>query len=171
MPSNIEIKARVHDLPQLKLRAEDISGTSCEILKQEDTFFAVLRGRLKLREFGGSSTAELIYYERPDASGPKRSEYSIYQTANPAKLKEVLTLTHGIRGVVRKTRFLALVGQTRIHIDDVEGLGAFMELEVVLEEGQSDASGQAIAADLMERLGVQKADLIEMAYMDLLEEK
>ena len=68
-----------------------------------------------------------------------------------------------------KTRYLYLVGQTRIHLDDVEGLGQFMELEVVLEEGQSDADGQRIAEVLMSALGVESEDLIDGAYMDLLE--
>lgn len=75
----------------------------------------------------------------------------------------------GVRGVVRKTRYLYMVGQTRIHLDDVEGLGHFMELEVVMREGQSDAEGQAIAEDLMRRLGVRKDAWLEGAYMDLIE--
>jgi predicted adenylyl cyclase CyaB len=81
----------------------------------------------------------------------------------------VLELAYGIRGVVRKTRYLYLVGQTRIHLDDVDGLGQFMELEVVLEEGQSDAEGQRVAENLMWALGVEQSDLIDGAYMDLLE--
>jgi predicted adenylyl cyclase CyaB len=62
-----------------------------------------------------------------------------------------------------------MVGQTRVHLDDVDGLGQFMELEVVLRDGQSDAQGQAIANDLMKKLGIESTDLIEGAYMDLLE--
>ena len=75
----------------------------------------------------------------------------------------------GVRGVIRKTRYLYMVGQTRIHLDDVEGLGHFMELEVVMQEGQSDVEGQAIAEDLMHRLGFREDALIEGAYMDLIE--
>lgn len=74
-----------------------------------------------------------------------------------------------MRGVVRKVRRLYLAGQTRIHLDDVEGLGHFMELEVVLRPGQSEAEGQTIAKTLMEKLGVIESDLLECAYMDLLE--
>ena len=81
----------------------------------------------------------------------------------------VLELAYGIRGVVKKTRYLYLVGQTRIHVDDVEGLGQFMELEVVMGDGQSDAEGQKIAEGLMASLGVERGDLIDGAYMDLLE--
>ena len=81
----------------------------------------------------------------------------------------MLKLAYGIRGIVRKTRYLYLVGQTRIHLDDVEGLGQFMELEVVLKEEQSNEEGQKIAEDLMSALGVERGDLIDGAYMDLLE--
>jgi predicted adenylyl cyclase CyaB len=112
---------------------------------------------------------QLIYYSRPDQAGPKRSDYHLYETTDPEGLKNVLALALGVRGVVRKTRYLYLVGQTRIHLDDVEGLGEFIELEVVLRQDQTDAEGQAIAADLMARLGVQQADLLEGAYMDLME--
>jgi len=73
-----------------------------------------------------------------------------------------------MRGVVKKSRSLPLVGQTRAHLDDVDGLGHFMELEVVLEEGQSEREGEAIARDLMEKLGIDNEDLIASAYVDLL---
>jgi predicted adenylyl cyclase CyaB len=73
--------------------------------------------------------------------------------------------------VVRKKRHLYLVGQTRVHLDEVEGLGEFMELEVVLRPGQSDSEGQSITQDLMILLGVRQEDLLEGAYMDLLEGK
>jgi adenylate cyclase class IV len=64
---------------------------------------------------------------------------------------------------------LYLVGQTRVHLDDVEGLGQFIELEVVLQEGQGDSDGQAIAENMMSSLGVEKSDLLESAYMDMID--
>ena len=168
MPSNIEIKARVRDFEQIRSRAEKMSDTPVKIIPQEDTFFNVEKGRLKLRMLAADQ-AQLIYYTRPDQEGPKRSDYHISRSPDPQNLKRVLELAYGIRGIVRKTRYLYLAGQTRIHVDDVEGLGHFMELEVVLEEGQSDAAGQKIAEDLMAALGVERGDLIDGAYMDLLE--
>lgn len=170
MPTNIEIKARVRDSLDLQARAAVLSDTPVEVIPQEDTFFCVPKGRLKLRQLA-PDRAQLVYYERPDQDGPKRSEYYIFETSDPQNLKTTLTLALGVRGVVRKTRFLYLVGQTRIHLDDVEGLGQFMELEVVLRDGQTDAEGQAIARDLMTRLGIREEDLLEGAYMDLLEQK
>ena len=167
MPSNIEIKSRAWNFEQIKARAETMSDTPVQVIPQEDTFFNTSQGRLKLRLL--RDHAELIYYTRPDQEGPKRSDYHITRSSDPENLKCVLELAYGIRGVVKKTRYLYLVGQTRLHLDDVEGLGQFMELEVVLEEGQSDLEGQKIAEDLMSALGVERTDLIDGAYMDLLE--
>jgi predicted adenylyl cyclase CyaB len=168
MPTNIEIKAHVRDLGELRRRAEAVSDTPVQVIPQEDTFFHTPRGRLKLRLLK-PDLGQLVYYERPDQGGPKRSNYHICETRDPAGLKTALSLALGVRGVVRKQRYLYLAGQTRIHLDDVEGLGQFMELEVVLREGQSEVEGQSIAEDLMIRLGVRKEDLLEGAYMDLLE--
>lgn len=168
MPANIEIKARVCDLASLKQRAEDMSDSPPQVIPQEDTFFNTPHGRLKLRQLT-PDWGQLVYYERDDTAGPKRSSYAIVETSDPFALKAALTAALGVRGVVRKTRTLYLVGQTRIHFDEVEGLGRFIELEVVLRPGQSDAEGQAIAEDLIKELGVAKSDLLEGAYMDLLE--
>jgi predicted adenylyl cyclase CyaB len=168
MARNIEVKARVDDFEILKTRAASLSDRPMEIIPQEDTFFNTEQGRLKLRVLA-PGLGVLIYYERPDQDGPKRSDYHLAKTRDPESLKETLTLALGIRGVVRKTRYLYMVGQTRIHLDDVEGLGHFMELEVVMREDQNDAEGQAIAEDLMHRLGVRKDAWLEGAYMDLIE--
>jgi len=170
MPANIEIKARVRDFAALQRRAAALSDTPVQVIPQEDTFFIVPRGRLKLRQLG-EDRAQLVFYERPDQGGPKRSNYHIFETRDPDNLKTTLALALGVRGVVRKTRRLYLAGQTRIHLDDVEGLGQFMELEVVLRPGQSDTDGQAVATRLMQDLGVLPEDLLEGAYMDLLEGK
>jgi predicted adenylyl cyclase CyaB len=168
LPSNIEIKARARNFNEIRRRAEGLSSTPVEAIPQEDIFFNTPLGRLKLRILA-KDRGQLIYYTRPDQEGPKRSDYHIAHTSDPANLKRVLELAYGIRGVVRKTRYLYLVGQTRVHLDDVEGLGQFMELEVVMRDGQSEAEGQSIAEDLMTMLGVERTDLLEGAYMDLLE--
>ena len=167
MPSNIEIKARARNFEEIKSCAEKLSDTPVQIIPQHDIFFNTAQGRLKLRLLGDH--AELIYYTRPDQEGPKRSDYHITRSTDPENLKRVLELAYGVRGEVKKTRYLYLVGQTRVHLDAVEGLGQFMELEVVMREEQSEAEGQKIAEDLMSALGVGSADLIDGAYMDLLE--
>ncbi len=168
MPTNIEIKARVRNLPDLKRRAEALSDSPVQVIPQEDTFFITPQGRLKLRVLA-SDHGQLIFYTRPNQNGPKRSDFLMTETGDPENLKRILAMAYGVRGVVRKTRYLYMVGQTRVHLDDVEGLGQFMELEVVMRRDQSDADGQAIAQELMEKLGIHPNDLLEGAYMDLIE--
>ena len=170
MPRNVEIKARVRDMGAVRARAAAMSDALAVVLEQEDTFFNVPDGRLKLRVFPDGK-GELIAYRRPDAVGPKTSEYFVYRTPNPEALKDLLTRALGIRGIVRKRRLLYLVGQTRIHLDEVEGLGAFLELEVMLSDRQLEAEGEAIARRLLADLGVRDEDLMSSAYIDLLEEK
>lgn len=170
MPKNIEIKAFARDFDGIRQQAEALSDMPVEVIPQEDIFFHTKKGRLKLRLLAPNH-GQLIYYVRPDQEGPKPSDYHIYETRDPERLRHVLELACGIRGVVKKTRYLYLVGQTRVHLDDVEGLGQFMELEVVLRPGQDVGDGQVIAEDLMRRLGVEKSDLLEGAYMDLLEKR
>ena len=170
MPTNIEIKARVRDFAALRQRAEEISDTLVQVIPQEDTFFNTPHGRLKLRQLEPQH-GQLVYYERTDAAGPKRSEYILTETADPSALKTALTAALGVRGVVRKTRYLYLVGQTRVHLDEVESLGQFMELEVVMRPDQTEAEGRSIANNLMRKLGVAENDLLEGAYMDLIESR
>jgi predicted adenylyl cyclase CyaB len=168
MPSNVEIKARVHDFAALTARAALLSDEPVRVIAQVDTFFRTTKGRLKLRELKGGP-AQLIYYERPDQDGPKRSDYSIFETGDAQALQAVLSMALGVRGTVEKTRHLYLIGQTRVHLDDVKGLGQFMELEVVLRPGQDEEEGRRVAQGLLSDLGIDRADLLESAYMDLLE--
>ncbi|XP_078091835.1 uncharacterized protein LOC144508009 [Mustelus asterias] len=167
MPRNVEIKAAVRDRDQLILNAKRLSKSEGVLIMQEDTFFNVLKGRLKLRNLKNGS-GQLIFYQRADMDGPKLSDYSISPTADPDGLMKVLSDALGVKGVVKKERWLYMVGQTRVHVDQVQGLGSFMELEVVLGEDQSLEEGEAIAQSLMEELGVKKEDLMTGAYMDLI---
>jgi predicted adenylyl cyclase CyaB len=166
--TNVEIKARVMDIDALRKRVEAICNSFGELIEQEDIFFKVDSGRLKLRILA-PDRGQLIFYQRPDRAGPKVSEYHISETTEPDKLESVLSKALGIRGVVSKDRYLYWIDQTRIHLDQVEGLGDFLELEVVLRPDQSWEQGTAIAADIMEKLQISPDDLIEGAYMDLLE--
>jgi len=168
MPANIEIKARVRDFASLQKAATRLSDVPCQVIAQVDTFFVCPQGRLKIRDLRPDH-GQLVYYRRQDIAGPKHSDYRIFETDNPAGLKSILEEAYGVRGVITKTRYLYMVGQTRIHLDDVQGLGKFMELEVVLQPGQTDFEGPAIAQNLIHELRIEDTDLIEAAYMDLIE--
>ena len=137
------------------------------MIRQWDTFFRVATGRLKLREFA-PDRGELIHYARTDDAGPKRCDYTIAPTHKPGLLRKALGDAMGVLGEVRKTRRLLLTGQTRIHLDHVEGLGDFIKLEVVLREGQPSEEGERIARDLLAALDIRDEDLVECAYIDML---
>ena len=127
MARNIEIKAQAPDLEALLQRALAIAGArGPEVIDQDDTFFIVPNGRLKLRQFADHS-AELIAYERPDLGGPKVSDYVRVPVPDAGALREALTRSLGQLGRVIKRRRLVLIGATRIHLDEVQGLGTFLE--------------------------------------------
>lgn len=187
MPRNIEIKARIHSVEALLPRARVLADGDALLIEQDDSFYRVPNGRLKLRRFpskrgdgshrsGGSDSsdssdgngAELIHYHRPDSAEAKASDYVRVPVPDPDALHQALTRGCGLLGSVQKTRWLLLVGPTRIHLDRVAGLGDFMELEVVLTESQSDADGVAIAEALMQQLGLGQAPRVAGAYLDLI---
>lgn len=167
MPTNIEIKAKVPNLEILRRKVEKLDVKETNEIFQEDTFFKTEKGRLKLRIFSNNK-GELIYYVRANSTGPKRSDYFMYKTNEPKILKKILEFALGIRGVVKKKRLLYIVGNTRIHLDEVKNLGSFIELEVVLSAGQNENEGKVIANDLMAKLDINKKDLIDKAYIDLI---
>lgn len=167
MARNVEIKARVDDRAQLIARVQTIATAGPTDIAQDDTFFHAANGRLKLRDFG-DGTGVLVFYDRPDGEGPKESFYVLSQTSEPHTLREALTRAHGQLGRVVKQRTLYLVGRTRVHVDSVEGLGDFMELEVVLREDEPLEAGMAEAARLMEALGIAADSLVKGAYLDLI---
>ncbi len=167
MPRNIEIKARIGSIEALLPRARAVAGGEAELIDQDDTFFAVPQGRLKLRQFADCG-AELIHYQRPDSRDAKASDYVVVPVPDAAALREALARACGVRGRVRKRRWLLRAGATRIHLDRVEGLGDFMELEVVLGPQQDDEEGTRIAEALMRELGLSEAPRLAGAYLDLL---
>ena len=169
MARNIEIKARIESVAILGERAAAFADEGPIEIEQDDTFFRCDAGRLKLRTFANGE-GELIFYRRSDQQGPKESFYVRTPTAAPDSLREALTLAYGQAGRVRKRRTLFLAGRTRIHLDVVENLGHFLELEVVLRENELTEAGVLEAEELIQRLGVNPSHLIDRAYVDLLAE-
>ena len=167
MPRNIELKARIDSVEAVMPVAQALADGPPQAIAQDDSFFVCAQGRLKLRDFG-DGTGELIHYERADTAGPKLSDYVRVPTSEPAALREALARAQGVLGRVRKTRWLLLAGQTRIHLDRLDGLGDFVELEVVLRDDQSEAEGVAIADALLQALGVSPTQRLAGAYLDLL---
>jgi len=167
MAHNVEIKAKINSLEAFLKKAAELSGQAPEKICQEDIFFKCEQGRLKLRLLD-KNKSQLIAYDRPESQGPKLSSYKIYESANPEVLKETLCASCGVLGIVKKTRYLFLIGRTRVHIDEVDGLGTYFELEVVLSDGEVEAVGRQEALALMEKFGINQAQLVDVAYVDLL---
>ena len=166
MASNIEIKARARDWDELHRRAAALSAAPAELLEQDDTFYRSPRGRLKLRVLG-PSRAELIYYERADEACARPSFYTVAPVADAAALDQALSAALGALGRVEKRRWLYRVGQTRIHLDEVSGLGRFIEIEYVLQPGEEHENGLRVVAELLARLGVLNEDLLSKPYLEL----
>jgi len=198
MPSNIEIKARAADWDGQIALARALADKTEELIQEDiffntcaggETTTAVSpqavgkgskpvrhgvpqtdnrpEGRLKLRIIEGRESY-LIFYRRFNQKGPKNSVYYPSLVKDPESMKTLLGAALGCGKTVKKKRLLFLSGQTRIHFDEVEGLGRFIELEVCMKEGQALEEGEALAKDFMRRLAIAEKDLLEGAYADML---
>jgi adenylate cyclase class 2 len=167
LKQNVELKARLSDLPNARQVAARLATTPVEILRQVDTYFVCSSGRLKLRELDGAS-AELIAYDRPDHPESRTSQYRILKMADPAAAKELLTAALGALVVVEKTRELYLHDNVRIHLDEVVGLGAFLEFEAVLTSPSDAEQGRRQVQGLATEFSLRDEDLVAKSYSDLL---
>ena len=162
---NVELKARDPDPEATLARALRAGATDHGVIRQRDTYFAVPQGRLKLREEepGG---ARLISYRRPDAADERVSDYRLVPVADPDGLRAALAETCGVRVEVVKRRRLLLWETVRIHLDEVEGLGSFLELEAVAEPDSDLSSERARVAHLRAALDIADAALQAGSYAD-----
>ncbi|MGE0607226.1 MAG: class IV adenylate cyclase [Pirellulales bacterium] len=163
---NIELKARLADLPAARRVALQLAAEPRGILRQTDTYFHCRHGRLKLRETAGQP-AQLVAYSRPDQPDSRGSDYQLVAVADPAALKAALAESLGVRGIVLKSRELYLLDNVRLHLDEVTGLGTFLEFEAVLGDGQYDTAGHAQLARLSQAFGLRSQDLLSNSYSDL----
>jgi predicted adenylyl cyclase CyaB len=164
---NIEIKCRCAELSGVAARARTLGARDAGVLLQTDTFFRAPDARLKLRDFG-DGRAELISYRRADAVTARGSDYLVCPVAEASLLAATLEHALGSTGTVRKRRHLFLHQHTRIHLDDVVGLGTFVELETVISE-QTDAEAQNELVDIAVALGLDlERDSVPVPYVELL---
>ncbi|MGH2973393.1 MAG: class IV adenylate cyclase [Solirubrobacterales bacterium] len=164
---NLELKAKDAD-PERSLKICEALGADDEgALLQKDTYFNAPQGRLKLRQERGAAP-RLIAYERQDFPGQKESRYRIVEIGDASELEEALADVLGITAVVSKARRLFLFEGVRIHLDRVDGLGSFIELEGVAGPGDVDlARFEVLLTDLRHSFGIEDADLLSGSYCDL----
>ncbi|HXR26060.1 MAG TPA: class IV adenylate cyclase [Candidatus Binataceae bacterium] len=163
---NLEAKFRLADLARARTRAEAIGFVYSATLIQRDSFFAVSHGKLKLRE--EADGAVLIHYQREDARGFELSNYTIVRLTEPAPTRAMLESALGVIAEVRKRRTLLLRENIRFHLDEVEQLGEFGEIEVVLSAEDDATAGHAALNAILDALEVRTADLIGVSYFELI---
>src|SRR5947209_1899286 len=163
---NVELKARVADPEAMVARCLELGASDQGVLEQRDVYFTAGRGWLKLRE--GDRVAELIAYRRPDSAQASESAYVLAPVAEPAPVAEALDAALGTVAVVSKRRRLFLWEGVRIHLDEVEGLGSFLEFEAVLPDAGDLAAAHEKVARLRDSLGIEDDALVSVGYADLL---
>src|SRR5262249_27966489 len=151
MNRNMELKARCADLEAARRKAQVAGAEPRGLLLQTDTYFRCTAGRLKLREIEGEG-AELIGYHRTDEACRRLCPYARVPISDPAAMKQLLVDSLGLRGVLKKRRELWMWRHVRIHLDDVHGLGTFLELEAVLPAEATIEDGERVLAELTEKL-------------------
>lgn len=164
---NVEIKARCRDIGAARGRLEELNAVRHGLDEQTDTYFVVPEGRMKLRE--GRIENSLIFYRRMDQPGPKASHVSRFDLS-PADhdLKGVLSDALGVRSVVHKAREIYFLSNVKIHLDEVDGLGSFLEIEAIDTTGQRTRPQlRRQCRALMAKLGVSTEDLLDGSYSDM----
>lgn len=167
---NIELKARLADLGKARVVAERLATAHLGVERQRDTYFSCQSGRLKLREIEGRE-AQLISYDRPDRAGSKASDYRLLEIRDAETtmaLREMLAASLGTLVVVDKKREIFLYQNVRIHLDEVDGLGTFLEFEAVVTEAIDDAAARAQVDWLRQQFRIDAVDLLSCSYSDML---
>ena len=162
---NIEIKARCEDAKRVREALHQRGARSAGTDHQIDTYFQAPKGRLKLRQ--GDIENALIAYQRPDQAGPKRSDVALATVGNGDELRAVLERSLEVRVRVDKVREIYYVNNIKFHIDEVQGLGAFVEIEACgKREDEAALLGQC--REYMELFGIREEELVGRSYSDLL---
>ena len=168
----IELKAKVNDLGIMREKLTKLRAESIGTFRQTDFYFATPNGRLKLREVGGEDEAMLVYYERKDIAGPKRSDVFILEISEPAAFKTLLNKILKVKATVEKTREIYQYQGTQIHLDTVKKLGAFIEFEKETSTApQAISQTKQALKKLMEELGINLNELEKLSYGDLVQSK
>jgi len=165
---NIEIKARANKQDKIRKILKSKNAIFKGIDHQIDTYFKVNSGRLKLRQ--GNIENHLIWYAREDKKGPKQSKTILFETKPNSLLKDILTKALGVLVVVDKKREIYFIDNVKFHIDKVESLGTFIEIEVQGNENNKDELLKQCQY-FIDLFGISQEDLINVSYSDLLMDK
>jgi adenylate cyclase, class 2 len=163
---NLELKARLNDFAAAREMALSLSTDYVGIQIQTDTYFNSPQGRLKLREIENLAS-QLIWYDRPDEANLKTSNYFLVPTDSPEDMKSLLAAACGIHVTVKKRREIFMVRNVRIHLDQVEGLGDFLEFEAVLSPETDEETSRTLLDFLREKFVITDDSLLPGSYGEL----
>ncbi len=167
---NVEIKARCSEPEKVRQILDSQNAIYKGLDHQVDTYFNCETGRLKLRS--GLIENSLIFYRRDDLKGPKHSEIALSHLSGSEGVGEVLTKAYGIKVIVDKRRHIYFIENIKFHVDSVEGLGSFMEIEAIDETGEFGREKLLKQCEYyMKALSVKQEDLVERSYSDLILDK
>ncbi len=164
---NIEFKAELRDLDAARTQCQILNAQHIGFLRQTDTYFKLPDGRLKIREAPGEPI-EWIYYHRSDQVSPKVSNYTILSDDQARRRWG----THSLREwlIVRKIRDLWMLENTRIHLDEVDRLGDFLELEAVVSREHDQAECRLIVEEIRSVFAPILGEQVAVSYSDLMEQ-
>lgn len=162
----VELKARYEDLG--KARALLSGAEKVGVFRQVDTYFSLGDRRLKLRAVEGRKEGQLVYYERPDAGGVKESRVLLADLPDAGTVLEILRSAFPVQAEVRKTREIYRFQGVQVHLDEVKGLGRFVEFEKVLASEAEREAGRATLESLRGYFQIPDEDLVASSYSDLL---
>jgi adenylate cyclase class 2 len=164
---NVEVKARTNNSLQIRNYLLDNHADYIGVDEQTDTYFDVRHGRLKLRQ--GNIENNLIFYNRPDQSGPKQSDFNLMKVEDSDALRNMLTRSMGVKVVVRKRREIYFIGNVKFHLDYLQGLGQFVEIEASNKNHAIEVSKlHEQCTFYMAQFGIEDGDLVNISYSDML---
>ncbi|MDX2148676.1 MAG: CYTH domain-containing protein [Planctomycetota bacterium] len=161
---NVELKIELRDAALARAIAKAVGATLIATVEQTDTYFRVPSGRLKKREAPGEPV-EYIFYERKDMARPRLSHFQIYSEAEA--LTRFGTEPLPVWVTVRKKREIHILGYVRIHIDQIEGLGNFLEFEALVSPSCTVPRCHEAIADLRQKLSPALGEVVTTSYSDL----
>jgi predicted adenylyl cyclase CyaB len=168
MPRNLELKARISSISEAVHTAHRLKLCAKDTLQQRDIYYNISHGRLKLRVINNRS-AELIFYIRPNKKGSRYSNYYVLPVSDPELTNKLCTAAFGLKVMVKKKRQLFLYKNSRIHLDEVLGLGTFIEFEVLVKYGIRQA--QKLLKVLSAEFAIKRAATLSFSYSDMLLQK
>lgn len=170
MAKNVEFKAKISDYDSMYKRIFSITNETPILLKQQDIFFNIGKGRLKLRTIS-EEQHEIIYYNRQNLFKPKISKYYRLKIKHYHLINKLLRIFLGEKEIVKKDRCLFLKDNIRFHLDNVWNLGVFLEIEYIMSRKESAQDATIKVNKLLKELEIKPDMLICNSYVDLLNEK